>query len=57
MRETGERAGSAESFPPKNFINEEDSVHNVLSVGFYSQTPIQITKNYKHKHYHKEKVG
>ena len=26
MRETGERLGSAESFPPKNFINEEDGL-------------------------------
>ena len=26
MREIGERAGSAKSFPPKNFINEEDGL-------------------------------
>ena len=56
MRETGERAGRAESFSSKNFINGEDHV-TMLFWGFYSQTPIQITKSYKSKHYYKEKVG
>ena len=57
MKETGEKAGNAESFQPKNFINEEDGLHSVLSGGFYNQTLIQITKNYKSKHYYKDKVG
>ena len=45
MRETGkEREEMKASSPKRNFINKEDGLLTVLVCGFYSQTPLQITK-------------
>ena len=43
MRETGEREGRVESFPPKSFINGEDTF-TLLVWGFYIAP---AKKNYK----------
>ena len=59
MRESGvkiENSGKAESFPPILLLSKS-FFYSVWSGGFYSQPIIQITKNYKNKHYYKEKVG
>ena len=56
MRESEKEQEELKAFCPKSFINGKDAVI-VLVWGFYSQTLIQITKNYKSKHYYKEKVG
>ena len=47
MRETGERAGTAERFLPRNFINEPKKrvPHYSACLGFYSQTSFTNYKN------------
>ena len=47
MRETGERAGRVESFPPKNFINEEGSFRVSRLGSFIDNTQYKITKRSK----------
>ena len=55
-REKIENSGKAKSFPPILLLRKS-CLYSVWSGGFYSQPIIQITKNYKNKHYYKEKVG
>ena len=61
MRERGgkrKEARTAKRFPPILLMSKSFSLfYSVWSGGFYSQPIIQITKNYKNKHYYKEKVG
>ena len=60
MRESeGKRkgAGTVERFLPILLMSQKVPLYSVWLGGFYSQPIIQITKNYKNKHYYKEKVG
>ena len=57
MREKKKKQELSKGWRPKFLLKIKSCLHSVLSGGFYSQAPIQITKNYKSKHYYKEKVG
>ena len=57
MREKEKKGELSKGWRPKILLMIKSCLHNVLSGGFYSQTLIKITKNYKSKHYYKEKVG
>ena len=57
MREKDKNRELSKGWRPKILLMIKSCLRSVLSEGFYSQTPIQITKNYKSKHYCKEKIG
>ena len=57
MREKEKKRKLAKGWHPKILLMIKSCLHSVLFGGFYSPALIQITKNYKSKHYYKEKVG
>ena len=50
-------AGKLKASRQKGTLLMKEMVLQCLVWGFFSQVLIQITKNYKSKHYYKEKVG
>ena len=51
-----EKARTAERLAPKIFINDQE-FSTMSCLGAFIAKPNTITKNYKSKHYYKEKVG
>ena len=56
MKENGRKGSNGETAAHSLSITKV-LPYSVWSRGFYSQPIIQFTKNYKNKHYYKEKVG
>ena len=50
-------AGKLKASRQKETLLMKEMVLQCLVWAFFSQAPIQFTKNYKSKHYYKEKVG